>query len=346
MRILITGNMGYIGPVVVRHLRRTMPAAQLFGVDTGYFALSVTNTEVLPESRLDAQYFQDVRQISSDLLKNVDAIVHLAAISNDPMGNRYEQVTLDINYQATVRLAEQAKAAGVKRFVFASSCSVYGCAADDARTEESSLDPLTAYAKSKVLSEEGLQKLASPNFQVSCLRFATACGMSERLRLDLVLNDFVASAMATGQITILSDGTPWRPLIHVEDMARAIEWALGRKDGGDFLIVNVGSNQWNYQVKDLAKAVASAFDNVTVSTNKDAPPDKRSYQVDFSKYKKLAPAHLPQVGLTEAVRGLKEGLEKMNFHDKDFRKSQYMRLNIISQHRSENRLNDVLQWVK
>ena len=272
--------------------------------------------------------------------------MHLAAISNDPMGNRYEQVTLDINYQATVRLAEQAKAAGVKSFVFASSCSVYGCAADGARTEESSLDPLTAYARSKVLSEQGLQKLASPNFKISCLRFATACGMSERLRLDLVLNDFVASAMATGQISILSDGTPWRPLIHVEDMARAIEWALGRKDGGDFLIVNVGSNEWNYQVKDLAKAVASAFDNVAVSTNKDAPPDKRSYQVDFSKYKKLAPAHVPQVGLTEAVRGLKDGLEKMHFHDPDFRKSQYMRLNVISQHRSENRLNDVLQWVK
>src|SRR6185295_2373615 len=145
-------------------------------------------------------------------------IIHLAAISNDPMGNKFEKVTLDINHAATIALAEKAKKAGVKHFVFASSCSVYGFAEGGPRNEESPLDPLTAYARGKVQSEKDLKAMASKNFAVTCLRFATACGMSERLRLDLVLNDFVASAIATGQILILSDGTPWRPLISVDNM--------------------------------------------------------------------------------------------------------------------------------
>src|SRR5262249_11556587 len=154
--------------------------------------------------------------------------------------------TFDINFQASVDLARQAKAAHVKAFIFASSCSMYGLADDTPRRETSPLNPLTAYAKSKVRTERALQELADGNFAVTCLRFATACGMSPRLRLDLVVNDFVACAVACGKITILSDGTPWRPLIHVRDMARAIDWAIGRSEAhGDFLAVNAGSNSWN-----------------------------------------------------------------------------------------------------
>jgi len=166
-----------------------------------------------------------VRHPQPEILRGVDAIVHLAAISNDPMGKTFEEVTDAINFRASVELARQAKAAGVRSFVFASSCSMYGMADDTPRKETSPLNPLTAYAKSKVSTETELQKLADKSFRVTCLRFATACGMSDRLRLDLVVNDFVACAVTSKNITILSDGTPWRPLIHVKDMARAFDWA-------------------------------------------------------------------------------------------------------------------------
>jgi nucleoside-diphosphate-sugar epimerase len=205
MKILITGNLGYVGPWVTRQLRSRFPDAELVGIDMGFFAHCLTASGPLPEAQLDAQHYADIRRIQPDLLQDVEAIVHLAAISNDPMGKAYEEVTLDINYQAGIRLARFAKSAGVRSFVFASSCSVYGAAEDRPRTENSEVSPLTAYARSKVLTEEGLRELADSRFRVSCLRFATACGMSDRLRLDLVLNDFVACAVATRRIVVLSD---------------------------------------------------------------------------------------------------------------------------------------------
>ena len=203
----------------------------LSGLDTGYFANCVTGSAILPECRVDLQCFADMRQFPEDILDGVDAVVHLAGISNDPIGNLFEEATLDINYRASVKLAAKSKAKGVGAFVFASSCSMYGAADDAPRTEESPLNPLTAYAKSKVLTEVDLRGMADEAFKVTCLRFSTACGMSDRLRLDLVLNDFVAGALTSGRITILSDGTPWRPLINVKDMARAIDWAVREKSG-------------------------------------------------------------------------------------------------------------------
>ena len=291
MNILVTGNLGYIGPAVVNHLRRNHLDATLIGYDMGYFACQLTNVDLLPECHLDRQYFADVRNFPEEILKGIDAIVYLAAISNDPMGNKYEAVTLDINYRSTVALAIKAKAAGVRSFVLASSCSTYGFAEEQSMTENSPLNPLTAYAKSKVYAEKELEPLASGDFRITCLRFATACGMSERLRLDLVLNDFVASAVASGKITILSDGTPWRPLIHVKDMARAIDWGIERplSAGGPFLVVNAGTNEWNYQVRDLAEAVVRIIPGTEVSINKDAQPDKRSYRVNFNLFQSLAP---------------------------------------------------------
>jgi nucleoside-diphosphate-sugar epimerase len=276
----------------------------------------------------------------------VDAVVHLAAISNDPMGNSFEKVTKDINDESSAHLARLAKQAGVARFVFASSCSMYGFAEGGPRKEDDALNPLTAYARSKVATEKTLHELATKDFVVTSLRFATACGMSERLRLDLVLNDFVAGAVAAQQITILSDGTPWRPLIHIEDMARAIEWAVGRElsNGGAFLAVNTGSNEWNYQVKDLAYAVAKVIPDVSVSINKNAQPDKRSYQVDFSLFRKLAPRHQPKVDLVGAIQGLKAGLERMRFADGNFRNSQFMRLKVLTQLREIGALDEQLRW--
>jgi nucleoside-diphosphate-sugar epimerase len=346
MKILVTGNMGYIGPCVTTQLRRSYPHATLVGMDIGYFAHCLTGTEALPERRLDVKHFADIRKVSPEMLRDVYAVVHLAAISNDPLGNTFEKVTKDINHKSSVRLARLAKQAGVRRFVFASSCSIYGFAKDGLRAEDASLNPLTAYACSKADTERDIKDLASDDFVITALRFATACGMSERLRLDLVLNDFVASAVASREITILSDGTPWRPLIHIEDMARAIDWAVGRDSatGGQYLAVNTGRNEWNYQVKDLAEAVADMVPGTRILINKHAPPDKRSYRVDFGLFQQLAPRHQPQIDLRTAIGSLKKGLERMRFRDPNFRSSPYMRLQAISTLCEQGLLNENLEW--
>ncbi|PKV76168.1 NAD-dependent epimerase/dehydratase family protein [Pontibacter ramchanderi] len=346
MKILITGNMGYVGPGVVSQLRATYPEATIIGYDMAYFASCLTNAPFLPEAKLDQQLYGDVRTMPAEVLEGVDAVVHLAAISNDPMGNKFEEITLDVNFRSSIRIAEMAKAAGVKNYVFASSCSMYGAASEHAKTEDSELNPLTAYARSKVASEKDLQPLAGDGFTITCLRFATACGMSDRLRLDLVLNDFVAGAVATGKITILSDGSPWRPLIHVKDMARAIDWAITREasNGGEFLAVNAGSNEWNYQVKELAQAVAEVISGTEVSVNLEAAPDKRSYRVNFDLFKSLAPNHQPIYTLKQSIEELRDGLEAMRFKDGNFRNSQYMRLMVLNSLQESEAINQQLQW--
>lgn len=348
MKILVTGNMGYIGPYVIKHLRSAYPTATMVGFDTGYFGNCITSKDVLPECYVDFQYFADIRLFSEHILNNVDVIVHLAGISNDPMGNQFEKVTLDINHRASIKLAKIAKKKGVKSFVFASSCSIYGAADDSPKRENSPLNPLTAYAKSKVFTERDLEPLADEKFKVTCLRFSTACGMSDRLRLDLVLNDFVAGAVASKEIRILSDGSPWRPLINIRDIARAIDWAINRDcdNVGHFIAVNIGSNEWNCQVKDLAEAVAKVIPDVEVSINKDAQPDKRSYRVNFDLFKKIAPNHQPKFDLMTTIKELKDGLEAMGFNDKDFHNSRFMRLKVLNDLRDKGLLNSELQWIK
>lgn len=346
MNILIIGNMGYVGSVVVHHLRAVHPRANLTGYDAGLFAHCLLGAVALPEIILDRQIFGDVRRLDKAVLEGVDVVVNLAAISNDPIGNRFEDATLAINYKAAVELAAKAKQAGVRSYVFASSCSVYGCAEEGAKTESSSLDPLTAYARSKVMAEKELIPMADERFTVTCLRFATACGMSDRLRLDLVLNDFIAGALTQKKIVVMSDGTPWRPLINVKDMARAIDWAIGRKstNGGKGLVINVGSNDWNCQVKDLAYAVAAAIPGVDVSINTNAPPDKRSYRVSYDLFKQLAPKHQPLSDLKSTILELKQGLDQARFSDQAYRESQYMRLNVIKRFREAKLLTDSLEW--
>lgn len=331
MRIVVTGNMGYVGPVVVRHLRRRFPEAELVGFDAGFFAHCLTTPGPLPETVLDAQHFGDIRDLPAALLQGAAAVVHLAAVSNDPMGNRYARATDAINRAASIRLAQLASEAGVGAFVFASSCSVYGFAEGGPRSEADPVNPLTAYARSKIETEQGLQALSNGRMVVTCLRFATACGMSDRLRLDLVLNDFVAGAVAAAAVNVLSDGTPWRPLIDVADMARAIEWAIGRDpaQGGQVLTVNAGSSRWNLQVRDLAEAVARALPGTSVSINADAPPDRRSYAVDFGLFERLAPDHQPQATLEDSIARLRDGLQAMGFSDPDFRNGGQMRLKVL-----------------
>lgn len=338
--------MGYIGPSLTNQLRQSYPDATLIGYDLGYFAHCLTNVPFLPETKIDQQVFGDVRNFPEALLKGIDKIVYLAAISNDPMGNKFEEITLDVNYRAAVDLAKKAKKAGVKSFVFASSCSIYGEADDFPKTENSELMPLTAYARSKVYTEKELSPLGDSNFIVTCLRFATACGFSDRFRLDLVLNDFVASSLVNKEITILSNGTPWRPMINTKDMARAIDWAISRPsdNGGEFLVVNAGSNDWNVQVKPLAEAVASIIPGVKVTVNQDAPPDRRSYKVNFDLFKKLAPNHQPIHNLEATIKEIKENLEGMGFADKNFRSSNFIRLVVLSNLQKSGFLNENLEW--
>ena len=347
MKILIVGNMGYVGPMVVRQLRQSCPNAMIIGFDMGYFGHCLTTMDVLPECRVDAQWFGDIRKFPMELLDNVHAVVQLAAISNDPMGKKYEDVTYDVNYRSSVQLARMSKEVGVKSFVFPSSCSVYGSSDGTAKTEDSALDPLTAYAKSKVMAEKELEPLADQSFTVTCLRFATACGMSDRLRLDLVLNDFVASAVASKAIKVLSDGSPWRPLIHVKDMARAVDWAIKRKPaiGDEFLTVNVGSDEWNYQIRDLAHAVGNDIAEVKVSMNPDAQPDKRSYRVSFQRFRKLAPDHQPEMTLSNVVPELQVALEKMGFQNENFRDSYLVRYSVLQRLQGQGLLTPSLEWV-
>lgn len=345
MKIFITGNMGYVGPAVVQRLRSRFPGAFLHGYDNGYFAHCLTGARYLPERALDRQSFGDVRAIEPAMLRGYEAVIHLAAVSNDPMGNRFEAVTRAINQDASVTLARAASEAGVRNFVFASSCSVYGVAEGGPRKEDDPLNPVTVYAASKIGTEQGLATLDG-DMVTTCLRFATACGMSDRLRLDLVLNDFVACALSQRKITVLSDGTPWRPLIDTADMARAMEWAVtrGAEQGGRFLTVNAGSNACNYQVRDLAQAVASAVPDTSVSINIEAPADSRSYQVDFSRFAALAPDHQPCVSLGQSIGQLVEGLTAMGFADPDFRNSALIRLHVLQGHIAEGRLSTDLVW--
>jgi len=348
MKIMVTGNLGYVGPSVMLQLRRSYPSACLIGLDLGFFSHCLTGTEMSPESMIDHQIYKDVRDVERADFEGITAVVHLAAISNDPMGKAYERVTDEINCQSSIKIAGLAKSAGVRNYVFASSCSVYGEATEFAKKEGDRLNPLTAYANSKIDTEVGVKGLATGEFVVTCLRFGTACGFSARTRLDLVLNDFVAGAIANGVIGILSDGTPWRPLIHVSDMARAIDWAVSRKahNGGPMLVVNAGSDEWNYQVKELAAVVAREIPGTELDINLDAAPDKRSYRVDFAKFRELAPNYQPQISLIEAVRGLRDGLLGMGFSNGEFRNSDFMRLNVLNGHINSKRMTDNLKWIE
>jgi nucleoside-diphosphate-sugar epimerase len=329
--ILIIGNLGYVGAVLVPHLRNKFTNSRIIGFDIGYFSNNLTTNSMSPESLLDAQFYGDVRNFPSDLLNNIEAVIYLAAISNDPIGNLYENPTLDINFTSAIHIAKEAKNRGVKYFSFASSCSVYGFTDATARTEKSATNPLTAYAKSKIFAEDALSTLASEDFFITCLRFATACGFSTRLRLDLVLNDFIASAIALNRINILSNGLAYRPLIHVKDMAKALEWSIDRQliHGNTFQVVNVGNNKNNFQVKELAMKAQQYFENLEVTINHDAPIDHRSYEVDFTLYEQIAPNHQATFFLDDMIKDIIQGLNSIKFTDGNFRKSNLIRLNTI-----------------
>lgn len=343
MNILIIGHAGYVGPVLVDQLLKNKDY-NLKGIDTEYFK----KKDLFKNKKYKnlKSVFKDVRKISQIDLKNIDAIVYLAAISNDPMGNKFQKITFEINYKSALKIANLAKKNGVRKFIFASSCSMYGVTSSLPKTEKSKLNPLTAYAKSKVLAEKKLRELSTSKFNVICLRFATACGYSKNIRLDLVLNDFVASAMVNKEVVVLSDGSPWRPMIHVQDMARAINWGLELQMKDSFLTINAGSNSMNYQIKDIAKKVGKLIKGVNVSINSRALPDKRSYKVNFSKFEKMNKKFKPIYNLEKSIVDLKNHYKKNKFKIKDFRNSQYIRLKVLEKLISKKSLNNNLYWNK
>lgn len=268
MKILVTGNLGYVGSEAAKHIKQYIPYCFLTGMDSGLFMGCTTSSGRIGDTYYDQQIFKDLRDIQIDDLRGYDVIVHLAAVSNDPIGNDFEEATNDINMTGSCRLFRLALTAGIDKFIFASSCSMYGAAGDSSKTELDTVHPLTAYARSKAGFEQYVRDMSNEGIMdVTCLRFATACGVSDRLRLDLVLNDFVASASKFGVISILSDGSPWRPLIDVADMAKAVVWAIMKPRESTMLSINIGSNSWNFQVIRLAELVAEQVPGTMINTN-------------------------------------------------------------------------------
>lgn len=345
MKILVTGNLGYIGPVLGRHIKGHFLSSKLYGMDAGLFSGCVTTNGRLGDTYYDIQYHKDVRDISVKDLEGIDSIVHLAAVSNDPIGKDFEKATYETNLKASCNLAEQAIIAGVSRFIFASSCSMYGAASSSAKTESDETHPLTAYAKSKIGVEEYLKKIAGAKLEMTFLRFATACGGSDRLRLDLVLNDFVASAYKYKSISILSDGSPWRPLIDVSDMCSAIIWALTKPLQDSPLSINIGSNEWNFQVSELAEIVAKCLPGTNIQLNPEAPPDKRSYKVSFDLYKKLAPSFYPSMAIENSVDNIARIVANLELPITGFRTTKYIRLNHLKSLLECKLINSSLRWI-
>ncbi len=342
MKILITGNMGYVGSVLAPYLRKKYPKSFIAGLDIGFFAEKLIDNSY-PEKSLDKQIIKDIRNVESEDLEGFDVIINLAAVSNDPMGKEFESATEEINFIAGVRLANLAKEVGVKRFIFASSCSVYGEGLGNSKTEKDQVNPLTEYAKSKINTEKELEKISSSNFAIKCLRFATACGFSPRIRLDIVLNDFVVNGLLSNEINILSDGSPWRPLIHVEDMARAIHWSIEDKNKEDFQILNVGNLNANYQVKEIAEAVHKVLPTINIKINKNASPDKRSYKVDFSFFNNLASGYQPKFSLEDSIIDIVKKIKLFNLNEQHITNSEFIRLKTLKDLIDKNLINSKLQ---
>ncbi|MGW4465293.1 NAD-dependent epimerase/dehydratase family protein [Micromonospora sp. NPDC004704] len=340
MRVLVTGHHGYLGSVLTPLLQAT--GHQVTGLDTDLFAdclLGPAPAEV-PSLRLD------LRDVRPEHLAGFDAVCHLAALCNDPIGNLNPELTYDVNHRATVRLAEAAKAAGVTRFLFSSSCSLYGAGLDDRPLDENAgFAPVTPYGESKILSEQGLTALADDSFSPVFLRNATAYGFSPRLRGDLVVNDLTASALLTGEVRLLSDGTAWRPLVHAEDICAAFLALLeAPREQVHGKAYNVGVSTENYLIRDVAELVAEVVDGSTVTFAGGASADSRNYRVSCDLIAAEVPGFQPRWTVRKGIEELVEAYRRHGLTIEVFRGERHQRLRRIQALQGAGRLDARLRW--
>ncbi|MEB3280489.1 MAG: SDR family oxidoreductase [Lyngbya sp.] len=339
MRVLVTGHKGYIGTILVPLLLEK--GHEVVGLDSDLYRQSTFGEGIqeIPE------LIKDVRDVEISDLEGFDAVLHLAGLSNDPLGNLNPNLTYEINHLASVHLAKLSKEAGIPRYIFSSSCSNYGAAGSDWLTEESAFNPVTPYGRSKVLVEQDVAKLADDNFSPTFLRNSTAYGVSPRLRFDLVLNNLVAWAFTTGKVYIKSDGTPWRPIVHIEDISRAFIAVLeAPREKVHNEAFNVGRNEDNYQIRDIANIVKEVVPNCEIEYAADGGPDTRCYRVDCSKILRVLPEFQPQWNTRKGAEELYNTYQKIGLTLEEFEGPKYKRIAHIQKLLAEGRLNEALRW--
>lgn len=341
MRLLVTGHNGYIGTVLVPMLLKAGHEVQ--GLDSNLFKDctfgSEDNLPVVPT------HSKDIRDIAENDVDGFDAVIHLAGLSNDPLGDYKPGLTDGINHLASIKLAELAKAAGAERFLFASSCSNYGASGDDFLTEEAAFNPVTPYGQSKVDTEIDLARLADAHFSPVYVRASTAYGVSPRLRFDLVVNNLTAWAYTTKRVYLKSDGTPWRPVVHIEDIARAYVAALhAPRDKIHNEAFNIGTTTENYRVRELAEIVRDVVPGCHIEFAPDAGPDKRCYRVDCNKIAKALPEYKPQWTARRGVEEIYEALCAIGLTLEEFEGVRYQRIAHVKQLVSDGKLSDTLYW--